>query len=71
MMVVGVLGVVTEGIVVGVGDFCVAVGVDGVVVVGVVVVAKADDFPLERTANQSSWTPCPPAWPFFLSLTNV
>ena len=31
----------------------------------------ADDFPLERTANQSFSTPCPLAWPFFLSLMNV
>ena len=29
----------------------------------------ADDFPLERTANQSCSTPCPLASPFLVSLT--
>jgi hypothetical protein len=33
--------------------------------------ADADDLPLDSTANQSLSTPWPPAWPFFLSLTNV
>jgi hypothetical protein len=33
--------------------------------------ADGDDLPLDRTANQSFSTPCPLAWPFFLSLTNV
>ena len=36
--------------------------------VGVVTALDADDFPLERTANQSFATPCPVASPFLVSL---
>lgn len=46
----------------------VVVGVEVVVVGGA---TGADDFPLESTANQSFSTPCPLAWPLFLSLMNV
>jgi hypothetical protein len=33
--------------------------------------ADADDLPLDSAADQSLSTPCPAAWPFLLSLTNV
>ena len=39
------------------------------VVVDVGAGTDADDFPLERTANQSFSTPCPAASPFLASLT--
>jgi hypothetical protein len=71
----GVVGVVVVGV-------CVGVPAAAGVVVGVCVVtlggedgveteAGAEDFPLESTTNQSFSTPCPPAWPFFVSLTKV